>query len=176
MKLEVAGVKQSVTVEDTAAAVDTADATLSDSKTNGDINALPLNSRAVSTSPLAALATSASVTKDTQGNIAVGGATSAMVGFSVDGISTASVRSNGALLDAYPSSEGIQEMKVTAFNNNAEFHNLATSPSSQKAEPTGFTEACSNICRTTSWTRLFTISQPMLPNALIPSAAVWEAR
>jgi hypothetical protein len=39
----------------------------------------------------------------------------------VDGISTASVRANGALQDAYPSQEGIAEMKVTSFNNNAEF-------------------------------------------------------
>jgi hypothetical protein len=70
---------------------------------------------------LAALATSASVTKDSQGNIAVGGATAAQVGFSVDGISTANVRFNGSLQDAYPSLEGIGEMKVTAFNNNAEF-------------------------------------------------------
>ena len=64
---------------------------------------------------------SPSVTKDSQGNIAVGGATSAQTGFSVDGISTANVRFNGALQDAYPSLEGIAEMKVTAFNNNAEF-------------------------------------------------------
>jgi hypothetical protein len=124
LKLEIAGVKQSVTVEETSAAVNTESAILADSKNNSDITALPLNSRAVSTSPLAALATSPSVTKDSQGNIAVGGATAAMVGFSVDGISTASVRSNGALQDAYPSSEGIQEMKVTAFNNNAEFSQL----------------------------------------------------
>ena len=63
----------------------------------------------------------ASVTRDSQGNFAVGGATSAQTGFSVDGISTASVRFNGALQDAYPSMENIAEMKVTAFNNNAEF-------------------------------------------------------
>jgi Carboxypeptidase regulatory-like domain len=124
VKLEVAGLRQSVTVESTAAAVNTENAVLADSKTNTDITVLPLNSRAVTTSPLAALATSPSVTKDSQGNIAVGGATSSMVGFSVDGISTASVRSNGALQDAYPSSEGIQEMRVTAFNNNAEFSQL----------------------------------------------------
>lgn len=124
LKLEIAGMKQSVTVEDSSAAVNTENAILSDSKSNSEITALPLNSRAVSTSPLAALATSPTVTKDSQGNIAVGGATASMVGFSVDGISTASVRSNGALQDAYPSSEGIQEMKVTAFNNNAEFSQL----------------------------------------------------
>jgi len=124
LNLAVASQSQTVEVNAAAETVNTENATLTDSKNNSDITALPLNSRAVSTSPLAALATSASVTKDSQGNIAVGGATSSMVGFSVDGISTASVRNNGALLDAYPSSEGIQEMRVTAFNNNAEFSQL----------------------------------------------------
>jgi hypothetical protein len=119
--LAVASQAQTVEVAATAQSVNTENATLADSKNNADITSLPLNSRAVSTSPLAALATSPSVVKDSQGNIAVGGAMASQVGFSVDGVSTASVRSNGALLDAYPSSEGIQEMKVTAFNNNAEF-------------------------------------------------------
>jgi hypothetical protein len=124
VKLNVAAQEQSIEVVASAASVNTESATLADSKNNADITTLPLNSRAVSTSPLAALATSPSVVKDSQGNINVGGAGAAMVGFSVDGISTASVRTNGALLDAYPSSEGIQEMKVTAFNNNAEFSQI----------------------------------------------------
>jgi hypothetical protein len=121
MKLAVAATNQQVEVEAGAVAVNTENATLTDSKINADITQLPINSRAVSSSPLAALATSPAVTKDSQGNIAVGGATAAQTGFSVDGISTANVRFNGALQDAYPSLEGIAEMKVTAFNNNAEF-------------------------------------------------------
>ncbi len=44
-----------------------------------------------------------------------------MINFSVDGISTANVRQNGALQDAYPSQEGLAGVKVTAFNNSAEF-------------------------------------------------------
>jgi len=121
VKLSLASQNQVVEVSDAAALVNTENATLSDSKLSSDITQLPLNSRAVSTSPLAALAVSPDVVKDTQGNIAVAGATSAQTGFSVDGISTANVLKNGALEDAYPSSEGIQEMTVTAFNNNAEF-------------------------------------------------------
>jgi len=61
------------------------------------------------------------VQQDSSGNIALGGASSAMVNFSVDGISTANVRQNGALQDAYPSQEGISAVKVTSFNNSAEF-------------------------------------------------------
>ena len=121
VKLAVASQSQTVEVSAAAVAVNTENATLTDSKLNTDITELPLNSRAVSTSPLAALAISPDVVKDSQGNISVGGATSAQTGFSVDGISTASVRANGALQDAYPSQEGISEMKITAFNNNAEF-------------------------------------------------------
>ncbi len=121
LKLSLATVNETVDVVATTATVNTENATLSDSKGNTDLINLPLNSRAVSTSPLADLALSPSVVEDSQGNIAVGGATAAQVGFSVDGVSTANIRSNGALRDAYPSTEGIAEMKVTAFNNNAEF-------------------------------------------------------
>lgn len=111
------------TIEVSAAAdlVNTENGSIGNTVSNQSLSQLPLNSRAVSTSPLAGLALSASVTQDSQGNVAVGGAASAMVGFSVDGVSTANVRSNGALKDAYPSSEGISEAKITAFNNNAEF-------------------------------------------------------
>src|SRR5260370_4875358 len=82
---------------------------------------LPLNNRATTTSPLGALGLSPNVQQDSQGNIALGGASSSMVNFSVDGISTANVRQNGAMQDAYPSQEGISAVKVTAFNNSAEF-------------------------------------------------------
>jgi hypothetical protein len=121
VSLTVAAQAQSVEVNASSVAVNTENATLSDSKENIEITQLPINSRTVSSSPLAALAVSPEVTRDSQGNIAVGGATSSQTGFSVDGISTASVRFNGSLADAYPSMENIAEMKVTAFNNNAEF-------------------------------------------------------
>ena len=121
LKLAVAGTRQQIEVAADAGVVNTENATLTDSKATSDITQLPINSRAVSSSPLAALAVSPSVTRDSQGNIAVGGATASQVGFAVDGVSTANVRMNGALQDSYPSLEGIAEMKVTAFNNNAEF-------------------------------------------------------
>src|SRR6202451_2475602 len=112
---------QTVKVSAVAEQINTENGTIAGSLENLQLTQLPLNSRAVSTSPLAALQLSPEVQYDAQGNISVGGATSAMVGYSVDGISTANVRQNGALQDAYPSSEGIEELKVTAFNNNAEF-------------------------------------------------------
>src|SRR5208283_4086239 len=68
VKLAVATQSQVVEVSAAAALVNTENATLSDSKLNSDITQLPLNSRAVSSSPLAALAVSPDVVKDTQGN------------------------------------------------------------------------------------------------------------
>jgi hypothetical protein len=121
LTFSVASQAQTVVVNEFTQHINTENGTIESNLENLELTQLPLNSRAVSSSPLAALALSPDVVKDTQGNIAVAGSTAAQTGFSVDGISTASVRANGALQDAYPSQEGISEMKVTAFNNNAEF-------------------------------------------------------
>ncbi len=110
-----------VLVQATGYQINTEDATLSDSKDNVAMTELPLNDRATTTSPLGTLTVSSNVQQDSSGNIALGGATSSMVNFSVDGISTSNVRQNGALQDAYPSLEGIAAVKVTSFNNSAEF-------------------------------------------------------
>jgi hypothetical protein len=114
---------QATTVQVSAGAdqINTENGTISDSKTNIEMTQLPLNNRATTTSPLGALGLSPNVQTDSSGNIALGGASSSMINFSVDGISTANVRQNGALQDAYPSQEGIAGVKVTAFNNSAEF-------------------------------------------------------
>ena len=122
--------QQSTTVEVSSAAaeVNTENATIGDSENTAQIGQLPLNFRAASTTPLAALALSPDVQQDSSGNFAIGGATSNMIGFSVDGISSVNVFQSGVALavnaagsNPYPSSEGIAELKVTAFNNNAEF-------------------------------------------------------
>jgi hypothetical protein len=112
---------ETVQVSDTVATVNTENGVIADSKDSREIGQLPLNFRAVTTSPLAALATSPNVQQDSQGNIALAGATANMVGYSVDGISTANVFQSAAGANPYPSSEGIAELKATAFNNSAEF-------------------------------------------------------
>ena len=94
--LSVAVATTAVEVNAGAEQVNTENATISDTVLNEDVTQLPMNSRAVSSSPLANLAVSPSVVTDSQGNISVGGATAAQTGFSVDGISTANVRANGA--------------------------------------------------------------------------------
>jgi hypothetical protein len=117
---------QASTVEVTSSAnqINTENGVIGDSKNTGDIGQLPLNFRASTTSPLAALATSPNVQQDSQGNIAIGGATANQIGFSVDGISTTNIFNSAAGANPYPSPEGIAELKVTAFNNNAEFSQI----------------------------------------------------
>ena len=121
MALGIKSHSETVEVGDTVAVINTENAVISDSLDDQQITELPLNNRAATTSPLASLAISPNVQQDSSGNIALGGASSSMVNFSVDGISTSNVRQNGALQDAYPSQEGIAEVKVTSFNNSAEF-------------------------------------------------------
>jgi len=121
VKLAVASQVTTVEVSAGADQINTENATVGDSKDNLQMTQLPLNNRATTTSPLGALSLSPNVQTDSAGNIALGGASSSMVNFSVDGISTANIRQNGALQDAYPSQEGIAAVKVTAFNNSAEF-------------------------------------------------------
>jgi hypothetical protein len=121
LTMTIAATVSTVEVTSTATQINTENGVLADSKGGTLIGELPLNFRASTTSPLAALTTSANVQTDNQGNVAVGGATANMVGYSVDGISTANVFSSAAGTNPYPSSEGIAELKISAFNNNAEF-------------------------------------------------------
>ena len=128
LTMQVAAQATTVQVDASAAEINTENATLGDTKGAATIGQLPLNYRAATTSPVAALASSANVQQDSSGNFAIGGATTNMIGFSVDGISTVNIFQNNVSLAAnaaganpYPSSEGISELKVTAFNNNAEF-------------------------------------------------------
>src|ERR1700689_1946272 len=119
--LELQSQSQTVEVTDTPPTINTENGVISDAKSASQITQLPLNLRAATTSPLASMAISPNVEQDSQGNIAVGGATANMVGYSVDGISTTNVFLSAAGTNPYPSVEGIAELKVTAFNNSAEF-------------------------------------------------------
>jgi Carboxypeptidase regulatory-like domain len=121
LTMKIAAQATTVQVTSSANQIDTENGVIGDAKNTSDIGQLPLNFRASTTSPLASLETSPNVQTDSQGNIAIGGATSNMIGFSVDGISTTNVFNSAAGTNPYPSPEGIAELKVTAFNNNAEF-------------------------------------------------------
>ena len=124
LKLEVAGASQSVSVEATAAVVNTENGTIADTKKFNQVVQLPMNYRGGNDSPLAALVAVPGAQQDSAGNYSIGGGTPAQIQYSVDGISTVNVRYNGALTNMNPSSELISEFKVTQFNNNAEFAQL----------------------------------------------------
>ncbi|MBV8845117.1 MAG: carboxypeptidase regulatory-like domain-containing protein [Bryobacterales bacterium] len=125
LALSLAQVQQTINVESAAEQINTENSVIGDTRGTDQLVQMPLNFRAQTTSPLAALALSPNVVTDPLGNIAVAGATFAMTGFSVDGISTADITNNGSLKNAYPSSESLAEMRVTAFNNSAEFAQVA---------------------------------------------------
>jgi len=60
----------------------------------------------------------------------------------------ASVRQNGALQDAYPSQEGIAAVKVTSFNNSAEFSQIGDVTFTTKNGTNNYHGAYLNIYRT----------------------------
>ena len=125
MKLELASVSTTVEVSDSAAVVNTENGVIGDTKNFNQVVQLPMNYRGANDSPLAALVAVPGVQQDANGNMSIGGGTPAQIQYSVDGTSTVNVRQNGALGNMNPSSELISEMKVTQFNNNAEFSQLA---------------------------------------------------
>jgi len=121
LTLEVASVGQVMVVNDTPSAINTENGTIGDSKNFQQVTTLPINYRGSGGSPLAAILTVPGVQQDAAGNYSIAGGLPSMIEFTADGISTVNVRSAGALSQMFPSSELIQEFKVTAVNNNAEF-------------------------------------------------------
>jgi hypothetical protein len=121
VKFQLAQIGESVQVTGSDTAINTENATIGATISGGNIEQLPLNYRGATTSPLAAIAAIPSVQQDSNGAVSVGGALPSQVAYSVDGVSAANNRQNGALPNLYPSSEILGEFKVTAFNNNAEF-------------------------------------------------------
>jgi hypothetical protein len=124
IRFEVASVTETVMVNATVTALNTENATIADSKDNRQITQLPINYRGATTSPLSAILTIPGVQQDTGGQYSVAGGMPTMIEYTVDGVSTVSVRSNGPLSDMYPSSEMLSEFKVTSINNNAEFSQM----------------------------------------------------
>lgn len=96
--------------------------TVSDSRSGEQISDLALNFRATDNpSPLNVAVLTPGVQQDRAGNISVAGGLPYFTSFSIDGVSTTNVRSNGPNRDLFPSIEGISEFKVNTANNNAEF-------------------------------------------------------
>ncbi len=124
IRFEVAAVTETVMVEAAATTLNTENATIADSKDHRQVTQLPVNYRGATTSPLSAILAVPGVQQDVNGNYSIGGGMPTMIEYTVDGVSTVSVRSNGPLSDMYPSSEMLSEFKVTSINNNAEFSQM----------------------------------------------------
>jgi len=122
--LKLAGAAEIIEVGAAAPEINTENATLVDTKEFIQASQLPVNYRGASTSSMAMLATVPGTQQDANGNVAVGGGLPSQVQYSVDGASTVNIRQNGALANMNPSSEVISELKVSQFNNNAEFAQL----------------------------------------------------
>ena len=122
-RLELAGAATEVMVTGVAQVITTDQATIMDSKSAEQIQNLPVNFRAGSTnSVFYAIATAPGVQPSTSGGeFSLAGSMPFMATASVDGISTISVRSNGLLVEMFPSADSISEIKVSSVSNNAEF-------------------------------------------------------
>ena len=122
IKLAMGAATESVTVVANAELINTESQAISTSITSTEVLGLPANYRgAGSTSPYNLLAFLPGVTGDGSGNITVQGAGTNQIEYSVDGISTASVRYSGPQRDMFPSAESISEMKVQGVGGGAEY-------------------------------------------------------
>jgi len=147
VELQAAGLSEEVTVSGGAPLINTENPTVSDSKTNREIQQLPFTFRAFNTSPVDVIAVLPEVQKDpTRSDFSLSGGQSYQNEVSVDGISTTNVRRNGigeGARNLFPSVEGIEEIRVSSINNNAEF--------AQTGDITTITKAGTNSYRGTAF-------------------------
>ncbi|MBK7601191.1 MAG: carboxypeptidase regulatory-like domain-containing protein [Acidobacteria bacterium] len=121
VRMETATTTEKIEIVATSA-ITTESPTIADSKSGREINELALNFRATtSPSPILVATLAPGVQQDRGGNISVAGGQPYTTSFSIDGISSQSVRGGGAARDLFPSVEGIAEFRVSSINNNAEF-------------------------------------------------------
>jgi hypothetical protein len=118
---------QSVRVEAVATAVDTENSVIAHAINNNAVESLPSNFRGSTTSPLGAIVAMPNVQQDSNGTIAVGGELPFMTRYTVDGTSNNRVLGgrvgNGGEVQEnnMPSTEILDEFRVSAVGNNAEF-------------------------------------------------------
>jgi len=125
IELQTAGRSEEVTVSGAAPLINTENPTISGSKTSRELQELPFTFRTANTSPVDTIAVLPEVQKGaTQSDFSLSGGQVYQNEVSVDGISTTNVRRNGigeGGRNVFPSVEGIEEIRVSSINNNAEF-------------------------------------------------------
>jgi Carboxypeptidase regulatory-like domain/TonB dependent receptor len=110
-----------VQVNEQAPVITTESATVSEAAEKQSILDLPLNYRAVDTSPLTTITTIPGVQVDPNFGVSVSGNHPAQNEVSVDGFSVVDIRYNVPLHENFPSTEALAEVKVTEQLGNAEF-------------------------------------------------------
>jgi hypothetical protein len=86
-----------------------------------------------STSPISTLTTESGVQTDDSGDLAVMGATPALLSVTIDGISSVGVEYSGPVNEMFPSFNSIEEIRVSESNNGAEFSGVADITTVSKA-------------------------------------------
>jgi hypothetical protein len=122
--LTVGAANVSVTVQATAAVINTDTPNIAQTRTGVELTTLPIAISSIqggSTSPYSTLQTQAGVTVDSSGNLNVAGSTPAMMNVSVDGISTMNVNTANVATEMFPSFNTIEEIRVSQNANAAEF-------------------------------------------------------
>jgi hypothetical protein len=123
-KLVVGRTEQQIEVKESISPIATETPTVSGTVEKQGVLDLPLNYRAVDTSPLSIVQTVPGVQVDPSFNISISGNHPAQNEISLDGFSVVNVRFNGPLSEMLPSTESISEVKVTAQQGNAEYGGL----------------------------------------------------
>jgi len=113
-KLEIGSSESRVEVTAGAPVITTESGTVSDSVPKQNIVDLPLNYRALDTSPLSIVQTVPGVQVDPNFGISISGDHPAQNEVSVDGFSVINIRFNGPLSEMLPSTESLAEVKVTS--------------------------------------------------------------
>jgi hypothetical protein len=122
--------------EDNVPVIHTESSTITQTKVGEELVQLPVAVFARSTgstSPISTLTTEAGVQTDDTGNLSVMGTTPALLSVTIDGISSVGVEYSGPVNEMFPSFNSIEEIQISALNNNAEFSGVADITTVSKA-------------------------------------------
>jgi hypothetical protein len=122
--------------EDNVPVIHTESSSITQTKVGDELVQLPVAVFARSTgstSPISTLTTEAGVQVDDTGNLAVMGTTPALLSLTIDGISSVGVEYSGPVNEMFPSFNSIEEIQISALNNNAEFSGVADITTVSKA-------------------------------------------
>lgn len=126
VQLSTAQSSEEVTVRGEAPLINTENPTIAEGVDNRHLQELPFTFRTFNTSPVATIGVLPEVQKGTGFDFSLSGGQTYQNEVSVDGISSVNVRRNGigsednGAVNIFPSVEGVEEIRVSSVNNNAE--------------------------------------------------------